>query len=225
MKNIIFIGAMLIASTFFPQTKQNREISGFNELKVGAAIQVKLTMGDKESLVLEAEDHVLERIRSVVKDGQLHLYLDDKEMETQKDIIAYVTAKSLKELEAYGAAFIELTNRLNAEKLEVEASGAARMDLDVKVKNLELEISGAGKIGLRGEAQEAEMSISGAANVHAENLSCEKMQIKASGAGKAEISASKAIKVNASGASKVIYQGNPAEKNINTSGAASVKAG
>jgi hypothetical protein len=75
MKTFSFLAAaMLFVSSLTAQTKETREVSGFTSLKVGSAIRVVLTMGDKESLVFEAKDEVLKKLKAEVKNGVLHLY-------------------------------------------------------------------------------------------------------------------------------------------------------
>ncbi len=85
-----------------------------------------------------------------------------------------------------------------------------------------LEGTGATRVVLDGTVNELMATMSGASRLGAESLQAETVEISISGAGKAEVAASRVLKVAISGAGKVTYTGNPTvEKHI--SGAGSVK--
>src|SRR4051812_22454735 len=118
-KPAILIICAILNCQFFAQTKQNREVSGFSELRVTSAIKVILTISDKESLTLEAEPDVLKKLKSDVKGGKLSLYLEGK-TETDKPIVAYVNAKRITGIEATGASNVKVTNPLTENKIGLE---------------------------------------------------------------------------------------------------------
>ena len=63
---------------------------------------------------------------------------------------------------------------------------------------------------------------SGASTIDAENLKVEDADVEASGASSATVSATNDLKVDASGASKISYNGEPKSIKQNSSGASSV---
>ena len=71
-------------------------------------------------------------------------------------------------------------------------------------------------------AKELIADASGASTIDAENLKVENADVEASGASKATISATNDLKVDASGASKISYIGEPKNIKQNSSGASSV---
>jgi hypothetical protein len=223
MKNILFLSALVLCAALTAQTKQDRPVSGFNAIKVSSAIKVILTMGDQESLTFEAEDDVLPKLKSEVRNGELHLFTEGN-TNTKKDMKAYVTARQLQGVEVTGAASLKLTNNLQGDKFSMESSGAGNIEMAIKVNELDCDITGAANIELKGEAARIMLDLSGASDFSASKLTSENVKIKATGASKAQVSASKTLKVNATGASKVIYSGAPKDKDIFTSGAASVKS-
>jgi hypothetical protein len=89
-------------------------------------------------------------------------------------------------------------------------------------KGFYLEGTGATRVVADGTVTELMASMSGASKLEAGSLQAENVTLSISGAGKAEVAASKTLKVSISGAGKVTYTGNPTvEKHI--SGAGSVR--
>ena len=223
-KALAIVMLVLCAASFSAQTKQTREVSGFHSLKVMSAFKVILTMGDKESVVIEAKDDELKKIKTEVKNGVLMVYCEG-EMRNGGEMTAYINARQLKEIDASGACQVELTNTLEADKLEVEAQGAVSMKLDLRVKNLDAEIEGASRLKVTGMATILKIELEGASEFKGFDLKSEEVEIDASGASQASVLANKNIKIHASGASNVTYKGQPEVMELNTSGAASVKKG
>jgi len=102
-------------------------------------------------------------------------------------------------------------------------TGAVRLTATkLSGKGLYLEGTGATRVVADGTVEELMATMSGASKLEAESLQAETVALAISGAGKAEVAASKVLKVSISGAGKVTYTGNPTiEKHI--SGAGSVR--
>jgi hypothetical protein len=102
-------------------------------------------------------------------------------------------------------------------------TGAVRLTAtNLSGKGLYLEGTGATRVVADGTVEELMATMSGASKLEAESLQAETVALAISGAGKAEVAASKVLKVSISGAGKVTYSGNPTiEKHI--SGAGSVR--
>jgi hypothetical protein len=102
-------------------------------------------------------------------------------------------------------------------------TGAVRLTATkLSGKGLYLEGTGATRVVADGTVEELMATMSGASKLEAESLQAETVELAISGAGKADVAASKVLKVSISGAGKVTYSGNPTvEKHI--SGAGSVR--
>ena len=224
MKKASLLAAILLVSCLQAQVREDRKIESFTGLKVGSAIKVVLTMSDKETLTFEAEESVLPKLRAEVKGGVLHLSSDDR-TETKKSMTAYVSARSLKSIHVTGASEVTLTNALEAESLDLESTGAADLDLNIKVKTLDADVTGAADVVIKGQADRVTVDLSGASDFKCGDLEAADVKIKATGASNARVNASEKLRIDATGASKVIYKGSPKNKEINSTGASTVKAG
>ena len=111
------------------------------------------------------------------------------------------------------------------ELIGFDLSGASRGTVTgVKTDGLKLEVSGASRINISGEVRDLNADLSGASHLEAENLKTEKTNVEASGASKATVFVIDSLNADASGASRIIYAGNPREVKKDASGASSVSA-
>jgi hypothetical protein len=106
----------------------------------------------------------------------------------------------------------------------VEISGASSANVaGVNADSLELKASGASKIKIEGEAKILEAEASGASSIDAEKLKVEDANVEANGASSATVAATNDLDLNASGASKIYYVGEPKNIKQDSSGASSIK--
>ena len=95
--------------------------------------------------------------------------------------------------------------------------------LDLKANEITADVSGAGNLNLKGTAQLLDAKISGAGDLKSYNLQTEKTKLIVSGSGTAKVNTTQALDADVSGAGTVIYKGEPTDRNVNISGAGSVR--
>ncbi len=181
---------------------EKRDAVDFKEIEVGGAFEVEITAQREFSVEVEADDNLLPLIKTEVSGGVLRLETEQK-ICTKNAIRVRVSAPNIEDLEVSGASKVSLVNLKN-ESLQIDSSGASKITVAGETENLTADASGAGRID-------------------AENLKTENASIDASGASKVIVHATNELKSDASGASSIIYSGNP--KNIikKTSGVSSIK--
>ena len=105
----------------------------------------------------------------------------------------------------------------------VRLRGAVRFDAtSLSGKGFYLEAMGATRVTIAGAVTELMATMSGASRLEAESLQTDSAELSIAGAGKANVSARKVLKVSISGAGKVTYSGNPTvEKHIAGAGSIS----
>jgi Putative auto-transporter adhesin, head GIN domain len=181
---------------------EKRNLTDFNAIEVGGAIEVEVVAQKDFSVEVEADDNLLQFIKTEVS-GETLKISTDKRFSTRNPIRVRISAPDIENLEVSGASKLSLTNLKN-DSLRVDSSGASKIKVDGETKNLEVELSGASRLD-------------------AENLKSENADIDASGASNATIFVSTDLKADLSGASSVTYSGNPKNLVKKTSGASSVK--
>ena len=181
-------------------TTDTRPVPDFTSVEADGAFTITWSNGPA-GLKITTDENLLNRIETSVNGQKLRLH-SRGQLRPTDGIRVTLTSSALSGARLTGAV------RLTASKL----SG----------KGFYLEGMGATRVVADGTVNELMATMSGASKLEAESLQAETVQLSISGAGKAEVAASKILKVAISGAGKVTYTGNPTvEKHI--SGAGSVR--
>jgi hypothetical protein len=180
---------------------EHRDIFGFNKVEASGAVNVEISFQKDFDVDVQADDNLLENIKTVVDGDTLKVYTKGN-MSTRNPINVRIVMPAIEELEVSGASRANVT--------------------DVVTDSLEIQASGASKIKINGEVKILNIDASGASKIEAENLKVENADIDVSGASGVNVFVSSELKADASGASKIIYSGNPANVEKSASGASSV---
>jgi Putative auto-transporter adhesin, head GIN domain len=203
-----------------------RNAKGFHGIEVSSAINLYLSQGDSETVVVSAPDIKLrDRIVTEVEDGILHIRLSEKHFSLGNSRLkAYVSFTTLDHLDASGASDIFVDGVITSQNLSVTLSGASDFRGAVNVKELKMSQSGASDAHITGIVSgTAYLESSGASDVKGYELVTENCNAHVSGASDVHITVNKDLSVEASGASSVHYKGDGAVRDLHSSGASIVK--
>jgi hypothetical protein len=202
--------------------RQERHVSSFNAIDVSGAFDVYLSQGSTQSVIVEADDNLMNLIKTEVKGNTLEI--SNKEpIGHAKSLKIYLTVTDLKEIQLSGAVNIQTQTKLKVDDLSIDVSGATDSKMDFDVQKLKVDCSGGSKLHFSGSAIVASFDVSGAVDLFAFDMVTEKMDLGISGAGKAEVNVTKEFNADISGAASVRYKGNPEKISQDVSGAGSIK--
>ena len=191
-----------------------RELEEFHSVDLRSFGRVVLMGGSQQKVEVEAEEDLLPRVRTEVRDGVLVVGLRWwlgalLRMPELGEVQVRVTAPQLRSVRLSGAGQVRSEGALSAEDLDLRLSGAGHLALELKARRVETRLSGAGAVELSGTAEELDIRLSGAGAVKAERLAARCVRIRASGAGECRVQASETLEVELSGAGSVRYLGKP----------------
>jgi hypothetical protein len=180
---------------------EKREVKGFKQIDVSGAIEVEINAQKDFSVDVEADDNLLEYVKTEVDGDTLKIYTKSRIWKHNK-IRVVISMPELTEAEVSGASKITASN--------------------IKTESFKLDVSGASKIEVNGEAKDLKIESSGASKINAENLKVANADVEVSGATSVTINATEEVKAEASGASKIHYVGEPKNVIKDVSGASKV---
>jgi cytoskeletal protein RodZ len=218
---IVGLPAMLA----FSQKRETRSVPGFTGIDASSVFDITVTTGNTESLLIEADDNVMPYVRSEVKNGVLHLYLDNSNnLKNIKVLKASVVMKKLDKVTLSGACKLTANDFFTSEKFKADCSGASNMTVNMKTGQLTIEISGACNIRIKANVTgDTYLNAAGASSIKGE-LIANNVTINSSGDCLIELTGSTAdIKMDVSGVAKVNTGDFTAKAaNINSSGISKV---
>lgn len=233
MKKLLLIpslAALAFTSCDFNRVKGDGNVisksfdkTGFKEIDASSSMDVMLKQGPDYSVRIDAEKNILELIEVKKEGDELVVgFKNNVSANPTKDIKVYITAPEFHKLEGSGACTFSNNDVITGNEMKLDLSGACNAHLNISVNKLDIEASGASEIEAKGKAVYFAVDGSGSTSVSAFQLMTENTTIELSGAGDAEVFASKSLKADISGAGDVKYKGNPAAVNKEISGAGSV---
>jgi hypothetical protein len=200
---------------------QTRDVPEFSGIKVGSGIDVFLTQGDTQSVVVEADENLQEWIRTEVNGTMLHIYTD-KNIRLAKTKKVTITCKTLDKIDVSSAGDVTSLNQFNTDKLDISMSSAGDLKFDVKANEIAITISSAGNVNLKGETHTLKADLSSAGDLNAFDLEAKVGDISVSSAGSARVFVTEEASFHSSSAGNIDYKGEPKIKEIQTSSAGSV---
>ena len=180
-----------------------RSVSGFSSVALQGSGNVDVTLGDTESVIIEADDNILPLIETNVLAGQL--IISTKGYTTINPITPVrvnVTMKTLKGLTLSGSGNIHV----------------AKMAGDSLMVNL----PGSGNITVTGSVTNVDASLSGSGNIYCSGLQAKSATVTLNGSGEVEVFASQSLNAGVLGSGTIRYGGNPSQISKSISGSGSI---
>ena len=224
----LFIGLNAAAQKQFvvdPDAVIRENTESFSTVKVSSGIQVYFSKGEIEGLAISAPDEKYrDAIKTEVSNGILHIFFAGERMRksTISKLTVYIAYKNLEQLQVSGASNIIIAGVMELPLLNVQLSGASQLIGQIKIDELNLKLSGASEVKLSGIVKNINIESSGASDVKSYALIAENCNVKASGASDVNMTVTKELAANASGASNIFYRGTAELKIKQSTGASSV---
>jgi hypothetical protein len=223
MKNLKFLAITIaiLSITFCTDAQMRRTVHGNNDvvtrertaghftgIKVSSGIDVYLKQGDKEAIKVEADENIQEYILTEIRGDVLHVYTEVNIRDEEKKRV-YVTMKDISSICTSSAGDIIGESTIKSSNLELSASSAGDIKIEVSAKDIDIDISSSGDISISGEADMLNADLSSAGDLNAYDLIVKEADLSVSSAGDADINVTEKLTARASSAGDIRYTGDP----------------
>ncbi|MBK7861170.1 MAG: DUF2807 domain-containing protein [Archangiaceae bacterium] len=223
-----------------------RDLAGpYHRVEVGDGLNVQLTDRDPGQVSLTADDNLLAHIETDVTDGVLVIKAKDGEwLDSRTPISVEVSRGGVNELGASGAAHISSSGGVVCDRIAMQVSGAAQIELDsavgtelvvwasggsqVRVRDVtapkaDFQVSGGSQIdATTGKLDAVNVALSGGSRVQLGEVASASATLDLSGGSTTKLTASTSVSGKLSGGSEAFIKGNPATRSLETSGGSRV---
>ncbi len=218
MKNLIRISAVLLIafSSYAAKAQDSKSFpaKNFNSIGVSSGIDLYLTQGNSEGVVVKSDSETLKDILVEQNGNDIRIKFRDgikwSSMFKNRVIKAYVNYKILNELAASGGSDVYIQNQIKTDKLAIRASGGSDVKVSLTSNDLTVQSSGGSDISLKGKAANMTIQSSGGSDVNAFELITDYAKVQASGGSDINIYVNKGLEASASGGGDVSFKGNAA---------------
>jgi len=235
---MLFMGLLLFSACTFTTVRgsgnvveETREVSGITGVNLGTLGDLTITLGDTESLIIEAEENLLQYFQTEVRNGMLHINTSsDVQIQTTRPVRYFLTVTNLDTIEISSSGNITAPD-LNADRFAIEISSSGELEMgdlnagraevsisssgDVNMglmnaETLTVEISSSGNLDIAGgEVDSQNIDISSSGNYTAPDLASNEADVRITSSGNATIWVQDRLRADLSSSGNVNYRGNP----------------
>lgn len=183
----------------------------FDTVEISGSAVVRFTQGAADAVSIEGDDDAQRAVEVEVRDGVLHVRPHGgwKFWSGQRARID-ITARDLKRVAISGAADFSAPQPLHSRRLDVVISGAGLARFDrLQAEALRFQVSGAGDGQVAGRVGELSIAVSGRGEFRGENLLSQRAKVAVAGVGDVRVWATEWLGIHVSGVGTVDYWGTP----------------
>lgn len=198
--------------------EQEKPIDTFHGVYAGGLMNVYLKEGEKESLVIRADDFVIDQVKTKVENGILKIYTEGF-IRGERITDAYVTYKKIDYLEGGGATTLISQNIITAEHFKIKTYNSAEIKVQLDCDTLVMRMDGNANVQLAGKADHFDLQICHVGDLmayHFETKTCKTtIDTGPQSPGIARIHVRDSLDVSIKGPRHLYYRGEPAIKEGN----------
>lgn len=205
-------------------TTQNRTTGeDFSAIKVSGGLDLHLSQGTKNSVVVEADENLQDIIITEVKDGVLKIYTD-KNIWRAASKKVLVTCTDIEAITATSGSDVFGKTIVNAKSLKVSSTSGADIRLEVAAENIETKSTSGSNIRIKGTTITHTAKATSGASIDAYNLESKNAIVNVSSGADINIYASESLNAKASSGGDIDVKGNPKKVTKKSSSGGSVSS-
>ena len=199
------------------------DLGEFVRIETDSSFQVTVTKGDQRGVVVRADDNVIDDVVVETDGDRLSIRVDPGVRLSNSKLEADVVTPELLSVEANGATVVVVQDDFQPDRFEISATGASDVTADLTTTDASVSASGASSLTLTGNSESVTAEVLGASQMDLGALEVANMEIEVSGASNAAVTVTGKLSASASGASEILYEGDPSIERSDTSGSSSIK--
>ncbi|HEY3403859.1 MAG TPA: head GIN domain-containing protein, partial [Ohtaekwangia sp.] len=201
-------------------TQRDYSTVDFDRLEIGSAFRIEVEQANTFSIHVEGDRRNIDDL-DVFKSGSTLIIRFDENANRRHDTYITITMPRLEGVNFSGASVSTVKGFESEEDLDFILSGASVSQLDAGYRVVNLTVSGGSNLVMHGLGDEIHAEVSGASILSAFDFPVREADMDVTGSSHGKVTVTDALDVMASGASSVLYRGNPSVSST-VSGSSSV---
>lgn len=193
MKNLITIIIVIAFSSNIFAVEDVRELSSFTAIENNCSLDVYITQGDHQKVVVVAPEKYLEKIETSVQAGTLIIDIRGSLSYRNEDLHIEVTVNDLNEITNKGSADYEIRGIFETDNLTLNMHGSGDFEGDFNVKDLEINMHGSGDMEISGVNGSLEVNQYGSGDFDGESIHVGNSYFEIDGSGDCEVNGTAAM--------------------------------
>ena len=192
-----------------PVVRKNLDLDKFEAIKLTSSADVYLTQGNRQEVVVEAQQNIIDLMKKEVRGGAWKIGFE-KNISKTKPIKIYITISNLTKISVSGSGNVKTEGAFTGlGKVGIHLSGSGDVKANLTASSIDTHISGSGNVALRGSAKNHDIHISGSGDVASYDFRTDGCEIHISGSGECKVNVQDDLDIHISGSGDVYYKGDP----------------
>jgi hypothetical protein len=184
---------------------QSREVAAFQSIDLAGSNNVVIRVGERQSVVVKADDNLLDRVTTEVQSGRLVIANTPGSFTTKSPMRVEIDVPALDALTLSGSGNIVVSG--------------------VEAKRLAVSLPGSGTLAGNGTATRLDVTVGGSGMVQLTRLVASDVRADVSGSGSIFVTATKRLDASVSGSGAILYAGSPPNVTRNITGSGAITGG
>lgn len=184
------------------RTSEERDLEPFSEIYLAGSEEILVTVGEPQSVTVEADDNLIELVETLVK-GDTLVIRTEKNYRSSKGIRVTITVPELDEVGVAGSG-------------DMEISGLAASGFSVSV-------TGSGAVSVRGSAERVDATVTGSGDLRLFELEARRAEALVTGSGDIELRATESLDASVTGSGDIRYAGDPEQVRKSVTGSGDIE--
>jgi len=184
---------------------QTRDVAAFKSVELAGANNVVVRIGGEQSVVVKADDNLLDRVTTEVRSGTLVIDNTQGGFSTKSPMSVEVDVPTLNALTLSGSGNIVVTG--------------------VEADSLDVSLPGSGTLTGSGTAARLDVGVAGSGMVQFTELVAQAVRAAVSGSGSVFVTATESLDASVPGSGAIIYAGSPQDVTKSITGTGAITGG
>ncbi len=188
---------------------ESRTFDAVHSVSLRITGEIELTQGAEQSVIVTADDNIIEFVETIVRDGVLIIRTNTDKNLVDYDLIVKITIPDLQSIAVPGVGVVRMMNQFDVDKVDLDFTGTVTANLNLRVKILTTVAAGTVVLNLSGSANLHDCELTGIATISSYDLSTVTTDISVAGTGEIQIQVSEQLTATITGLGNVHYKGHP----------------
>ena len=203
-------------------SEEMRDTSSFDAIRLNGSMDIKISVGGKQSVKVIADSDIIEHIETEVRGDTLHVGLENGHYGRIKVMRVEITVPSLTAAGLYGSGDLTVTGaKADHFEMDLRGSGDAYFS-KADFAELNINLKGSGDIEMKGACGAVSIELQGSGDIENGDLECRTADVSLRGSGDIEFFASEAADVEIHGSGDIVVRGEPAKINSRVRGSGDI---
>lgn len=201
---------------------ENRNLSEkFEKIKVQEGIHLFLTQGSNSSLLVEADENIIDLLITEVKNNELKIYFK-KNVYKATSRKVFLTTAIISAIETSSGAAVSSENILKTNTLDLDSSSGSSIKIEVNANEITSNASSGASINVTGKTTLFSADASSGSSINASDLETLDAITEVSSGAQIRVNVSGKLTARASSGGQINYVGEPANIDKETSSGGNV---